>query len=115
VAADSVIGWETVILNETDRVIKDITWKVEIYDPMRQVKVDQFYTLTWRSGFNDYEELCIIPGEQKNITVMFYDIERFIWRKDYRLNVSIAKYTSSPYDPDRDKPSDFAVMDGETP
>ena len=100
---ESTVAWETVVLNETDQVVKDITWKVEIYDLMRQIKTDQFYTLTWRVSSGD--TLGIIPGEQKKLLVTFYHFDRFVWQKDYRLNISIVKHTSSSYDPERDKPS----------
>ena len=75
-AGETGISWDFDAVNNTDQVIKEIIWKIEIYDSLRQIKVDELYTATRKSRLEESEQLSILPGEKKSLSVMFTNYNR---------------------------------------
>jgi hypothetical protein len=96
-ASGSGLTWDATVLNNSSKTVTGIIWKVQLYDRLRQVKVDEFYVLSQRSALSSAEELIIPPGGKQVLGVTFVNHSRYPWQDHYSANISVARLVNSPY------------------
>jgi hypothetical protein len=96
-ANDDQIIWRSQVRNDTTDTITKLGWRIEIYDPLRQLKVDELHVTQADVGIIDAQkQVHIPPGGVAYFISQLVNVERvrWGWRDDYKLKISLEDYTS---------------------